>query len=118
MRRPVNNPYSNAFGKPPRQAVALEYGQNVTPVVTANGSDELAERIIAEARKHGVYVAEDPRLVAMLAQIDTGQPIPEHLYTAVAVILSWVYWLRGMVPGDEKKIAAPDGEASNNRTNN
>jgi len=22
---------------------------------------------------------------------------------AVAAILSWVYWLRGMVPGDEKK---------------
>ena len=106
MRRPVNNPYNNAFGKPPLQAVALEYGQNVTPVVTANGSDELAERIIAEARKHGVYVAEDPRLVAMLAQIDTGQPIPEHLYTAVAVILSWVYWLRGMVPGDEKNQAS------------
>jgi len=34
------------------------------------------------------------------------------------VILSWVYWLRGMVPGDEKTIAAPEGEASINRTNN
>ena len=112
MRRPANNPYASTTGKTSRQAVALEYGQNITPVVTANGSDELAERIIAEARKHGVYVAEDPRLVAMLAQIDTGQPIPEHLYTAVAVILSWVYWLRGMVPGDEKKIDANDPPAA------
>jgi flagellar biosynthesis protein len=25
------------------------------------------------------------------------------MYTAVAVILSWVYWLKGMQPGDEKK---------------
>jgi flagellar biosynthesis protein len=24
------------------------------------------------------------------------------MYTAVAVILSWVYWLKGMRPGDEK----------------
>jgi len=26
------------------------------------------------------------------------QEIPEHLYEAVAVILSWVYWLNGMAP--------------------
>jgi flagellar biosynthesis protein len=25
------------------------------------------------------------------------------MYTAVAVILSWVYWLKGMQPGDEAK---------------
>jgi len=29
--------------------------------------------------------------------------IPPELYTAVAVILSWVYWLKGMTPGDEKR---------------
>jgi hypothetical protein len=27
------------------------------------------------------------------------------LYAAVAVILSWVYWLKGMRPGDEKAAA-------------
>jgi len=31
------------------------------------------------------------------------QEIPPELYTAVAVILSWVYWLKGMRPGDEKQ---------------
>jgi flagellar biosynthesis protein len=36
--------------------------------------------------------------------LELGQEIPEHLYTAVAVILSWVYWLKGMQPGDEKVI--------------
>ena len=30
------------------------------------------------------------------------QEIPQELYTAVAVVLSWVYWLKGMSPGDEK----------------
>jgi flagellar biosynthesis protein len=38
----------------------------------------------------------------MLAQLEIDQEIPEELYTAVAVILSWAYWLRGMEPGDEK----------------
>jgi flagellar biosynthesis protein len=84
------------------QAVALEYGRNKAPVLTAKGDDELARRIVAEAKKQGVYVAEDPRLLAMLSRLDVGQEIPEDMFTAVAVILAWVYWLKGMQPGDEK----------------
>ncbi len=84
------------------QAVALEYGRNKAPVVTAKGDDELARRIVAEAKRQGVYVAEDPRLLAMLSRLDVGQEIPEDMFTAVAVILAWVYWLKGMQPGDEK----------------
>jgi flagellar biosynthesis protein len=84
------------------QAVALEYGRNKTPVVTAKGEDELARRIVAEAKRQGVYVSEDPRLLAMLSRLDVGQEIPEDMFTAVAVILAWVYWLKGMKPGDEK----------------
>jgi len=88
--------------KPTPRAVALEYGLNKTPVVTAKGSGELAQRIIAEAQRQGVYIAEDPRLVGLIGQLNLDQEIPESLYVAVAVILSWVYWLRGMKPGDEK----------------
>jgi flagellar biosynthesis protein len=84
------------------QAVALEYGRNKAPVLTAKGEDVLARRIVAEAKKQGVYVAEDPRLLAMLSRLDVGQEIPEDMFTAVAVILAWVYWLKGMQPGDEK----------------
>ena len=47
-------------------------------------------------------MAEDPRLLAMLSRLDVGQEIPEEMFTAVAVILAWVYWLKGMQPGDEK----------------
>ncbi len=85
-----------------REAVALEYGLRDAPVVTAKGSDELAEAIIAEARRQGVYVAEDRELVAALSRLDLEQEIPRDLYVAVAVVLSWAYWLRGMKPGDEK----------------
>lgn len=85
-----------------KQAVALEYGLNSAPVVTAKGDAHVAEDIIAEARRRGVYVAEDPELLALLSRLDLGEEIPPQLYTAVAVVLSWAYWLKGMRPGDEK----------------
>jgi flagellar biosynthesis protein len=47
-------------------------------------------------------VAQDPQLLAMLARLDIDQEIPPNLYAAVAVILSWAYWLKGMEPGDER----------------
>jgi flagellar biosynthesis protein len=59
-------------------------------------------RILQEAKKQGVYVAEDPQLLALLSKLDVGDEITQDMYTAVAVILSWVYWLKGMQPGDEK----------------
>ena len=92
--------------KPSKQAIAIEYGQRDTPVLSAKGIGEVAERIIAEARKQGVYIAEDPQLLGLLGQLELNQEIPEQLYAAVAAILSWAYWLRGMVPGDEKRAPA------------
>jgi len=89
--------------QPIKEAIALEYGKNTTPVVTAKGDAELAQKIIEEAQRHGVYVAEDPQLLALLSRIDIDKEIPPELFTAVAVILSWVYWLKGMRPGDEKQ---------------
>lgn len=88
--------------KPYTEAVALEYGRNKTPVVSAKGDGELAARIVQEAQRQGVYVTQDPRLLAMLSRLDLGQEIPPDMFNAVAVILSWVYWLKGMQPGDEK----------------
>lgn len=96
--------------KKPLEAVALEYGRHKTPRVTAKGRHELAQRILAEAQRQGVYVAEDPQLLALLDRLDVGDEIPQDLYTAVAVILSWVYWLKGMKPGDEK--SQPGTQAS------
>jgi len=37
-----------------------------------------------------------------LSRLDLEQEIPRELYVAVAVVLSWAYWLQGMKPGDEK----------------
>lgn len=88
-----------------RQAVALAYGSNPTPIVTAKGDEDVAERILQEAREHGVLIAQDPQLLHLLSKVEVDQEIPPELYTAVAVVLSWVYWLKGMRPGDEKVTA-------------
>jgi len=92
--------------KTPFEAVALEYGQRKTPRVVAKGEADLAHRIIQEAKRQGIYVAEDPQLLALLSKLEVGEEITQDMYTAVAVILSWVYWLKGMQPGDEKKPTA------------
>jgi flagellar biosynthesis protein len=85
-----------------RQAIALEYGKNMTPMVTAKGQGATALQMLEEARRQGIYVTEDPQLLALLSRVNVDQEIPPELYTAVSVILSWVYWLKGMRPGDEK----------------
>ena len=87
-----------------RQAVALAYGKHLVPVVTAKGDDDLAMRMLEEARQQGVFISEDPQLLALLSRLNVDEEIPRELYTAVAVILSWVYWLKDMRPGDEKSL--------------
>jgi len=92
-----------------RQAIALEYGQHLTPVVTAKGDEEIALAMIAQAQANGVYITQDPQLLALLSRLNVDDEIPPELYAAVSVILSWVYWLKGMRPGEEKGLAPASG---------
>ena len=71
-----------------RQAIALAYGRHPVPMVTAKGEEEMALRILAEARKEGVFISEDPQLVALLSRLRVDEQIPPVLYTVVAVVLS------------------------------
>ena len=87
-----------------RKAIALAYGKHPVPVVTAKGEDDLARQMIEEANQQGVFISEDPQLLALLSRLNVDEEIPRELYTAVAVILSWVYWLKDMRPGDEKSL--------------
>ena len=87
-----------------RKAISLAYGKHPVPVVTAKGEDDLARQMIEEAKKQGVFISEDPQLLALLSRLNVDEEIPRELYTAVAVILSWVYWLKDMRPGDEKSL--------------
>ena len=80
------------------RAVALEYGDNPVPVITASGRAAVAAAIIREAEKQGVPVMRDPVLAARLADLPLGTPIPRDVYVAVSVVLSWVYWMEGREP--------------------
>ena len=85
-----------------KKAIALEYGSRAAPVITASESGVKAEAVIAEAKKQGIYITEDAQLVELLSELELDSEIPENLYTAVAIILSWVYWLKGITPDENK----------------
>jgi flagellar biosynthesis protein len=81
-----------------KQAIALEYGRRDAPIVVAKGSDEIAEKILEEARRHGIFIAEDPQLLATLSRLELDEQIPVECYAAVAVVLAWAFRLRGISP--------------------
>ena len=75
-----------------REAIALAYSQtDAAPRVVAKGKGLIAEKIIAKAREHGVYVHESPELVALLTQVNIDEHIPPQLYMAIAELLAWLY---------------------------
>ncbi|MHC5074810.1 MAG: flagellar biosynthesis protein FlhB [Planctomycetota bacterium] len=82
---------------PTHVAVALRYEAKDMdcPVVVAKGADYMADRIREIARAYGVPVIRRPELARTIyATIKPGNPIPEHLYMAVAEILAMVYRMR------------------------
>ena len=78
---------------PRRSAAALGYDpdRDDAPRLLAKGQGEIADRIIALAREHGIPIREDRDLVAVLAKLDLSQEIPPELYRAVAELLAFVY---------------------------
>lgn len=82
---------------PTHVAVALRYGpKDPAPVVIAKGHDEIALRIRAEARKHGIPILENRRLARALdAEVQVGRPVPPSHFAAVARVLAFVYKLGG-----------------------
>lgn len=86
---------------PPRQALALGYApdRDDAPRVLAKGYGELADRIIAEARLHDIYVHDEPELVGLLMQLDLDEQIPPRLYHVIAEILVWIMELDSVASG-------------------
>ncbi|MNN98953.1 Flagellar biosynthetic protein FlhB [compost metagenome] len=71
--------------------MALAYGEgDGAPRLVAKGYGEVAERIIAEAQRHGVRIHDSPELVGLLMQLDLDAQIPPQLYQVVAELLAWV----------------------------
>lgn len=82
---------------PTHFAVAIRFDPAVdaVPVVVAKGTDLLAQRIKAIARKHEIPAVENRPLARTLyATVDIGRSIPPELYQAVAEVLAFVFSLR------------------------
>jgi len=88
----MNEPESPPIDKN-KLAVALAYamGLDNAPLVSAKGKGYIAEQIVRVARESGIEIREDADLVAVLAGVDIGEPIPVEAYMAVAEILSYIY---------------------------
>ena len=81
-----------------RQAIALSYDGLNAPSLTAKGDDQLAEAILAIARKYEVPIYENAELVRLLARLELGDAIPEALYRTIAEIIAFAWYLTGKCP--------------------
>jgi flagellar biosynthetic protein FlhB len=81
---------------PTHISVAIRYSEtDAAPIVVAKGHDQVALRIRAEARKHGILIVENRRLARALdADVEVGQHIGQQHYLAVAEVLAFLYRLR------------------------
>ncbi len=78
---------------PTHFAVAIEYNPQLSavPTVSAKGQDEVALRIRAIAKEHGVPIVENrPLARALYAAVEVGDPVPEDYYQAIANVLAQV----------------------------
>lgn len=88
----------NSPSDPPRRAIALSYDGHQAPILTAKGDEQLAEAILAIAREHQVPIYENAELVQLLARLELGDSIPEHLYRCIAEIIAFAWYLKGKYP--------------------
>ena len=91
-----------------KQAVALTYDGSRAPTISAEGSGELAEQIIAIARTHGIPLFENPQLLTLLQEIGLGEEIPETLYLCIAQVIAFAYKIQGKTPAGWR----PDAEGN------
>ena len=83
-----------------KQAVALFYDGKQAPTVTAKGKGLAAEEIIAIARENNITLCENEPLLELLMTLELADHIPEALYTAIAQIISFAYYLQGKEPAN------------------
>jgi flagellar biosynthetic protein FlhB len=87
---------------PTHIAIAIVYDKETmaAPKVVAKGADFLAERIKKIATEAGVPLVENVALARTLFKtVKVGKYIPRALYQAVADVLTYVYRLKGRIPG-------------------
>ncbi|MEM9073682.1 MAG: EscU/YscU/HrcU family type III secretion system export apparatus switch protein [Myxococcota bacterium] len=83
---------------PTHIAVALRYvpGEDTVPITLGKSVDEVALKMRARARVHGIPIVENrPFARALYKHADPGKPIPVELYDAAAEVIAHVLRLRG-----------------------
>jgi flagellar biosynthesis protein len=88
----------NKLPETEKKAVALSYDGVTAPILSAKGTDDLAEDIIALAKEHEIPIHEEPDLVNLLATLKLGEEIPRELYVAVAEVIAFAYMIKGKLP--------------------
>src|SRR5574344_211890 len=86
-------------------AIALSYDteQKENPFVSALGYESRAQAIIDMARELGIYVHKDPALLNQMKNLKEGEEVPKELFTIIATILSFSYYLQGKTPETYKR---------------
>lgn len=79
-------------------AVALRYDGTSAPRVTASGEGLIARQIIAAAKEHNIPLEQNEELTSLLAKVRINEEIPKPLYTAVAQILAFLYYINEKKP--------------------
>ena len=85
-----------------KKALSLYYDKTNPPVVSSRASGELAEKLIALAKKHHIPIQENPVLIEKLINTPTGQQIPEALYEVVAQIIAFAWYIDDCVQKQQK----------------
>ncbi len=93
-----DNDENEFFMSDEKRAVALRYDGKRAPVVSAEGSGDIAEQIIALARAHGVPLFENAPLLALLQEVGLDEEIPETLYLCIAQVIAFAYKIQGKTP--------------------
>lgn len=94
---------------PTELAIAIQYDpeEMAAPIVVAKGAGAIAQRIRRLALENNIPVVERKPLARLLyKEVETGQPVPDGSYAAVAEVLAYVYQLKG------KKIPNLPGAAA------
>jgi flagellar biosynthesis protein len=69
-------------------ALGLPSGLEAPPRLSARGEYDLADHIVACARRCGVPVVERPEMCAALSELAVDEEIPVELFEAAAALLA------------------------------
>ena len=72
------------------KAVALEYGRSA-PRVLSVAKGNLVKKMLQIAEDKGIAIYRDKDLVEFLSALKPGKEVPEKLFKAVAIVMTYCY---------------------------